>query len=125
MSHLGRYSIAVLLTSAGVYGVVAYTTTLRAYEVGIRMALGATPRNVVAVIMRGAMIPLCIGLAVSVVAALLLSSLMASVLYETRGSDPISYVSAGVLLLVIGAAASARPAWRAAVGDPMKALRAG
>jgi putative ABC transport system permease protein len=117
--------LAVLLTSAGVYGVVAYTTTLRAYEVGIRMALGATPRNVVAVIMRGAMIPLCIGLAVSVVAALLLSSLMASVLYETRGSDPISYVSAGVLLLVIGAAASARPAWRAAVGDPMKALRAG
>jgi putative ABC transport system permease protein len=117
--------LAVLLTSAGVYGVVAYTTTLRAYEVGIRMALGATPRNVVAVIMRGAMIPLCIGLAVSVVAALLLSSLMASVLYETRGSDPISYFSAGVLLLVIGAAASARPAWRAAVGDPMKALRAG
>jgi putative ABC transport system permease protein len=117
--------LAVLLTSAGVYGVVAYTTTLRAYEVGIRMALGATPRNVVAVIVRGAMIPLCIGLAVSVVAALLLSSLMASVLYETRGSDPISYVSAGVLLLVIGAAASARPAWKAAVGDPMKALRAG
>ena len=117
--------LAVLLTSAGVYGVVAYTTTLRAYEVGIRMALGATPRNVVAVIMRGAMVPLCIGLAVSVVAALLLSSLMASILYETRGSDPISYVSAGVLLLVIGAAASARPAWRAAVGDPMKALRAG
>jgi predicted permease len=117
--------LAVLLTSAGVYGVVAYTTKLRAYEVGIRMALGATPRNVVAVIMRDAMLPLCIGLAVGVVAALLLSSLMASILYETRGSDLVSYVSAGVLLLVIGAAASVRPAWRAAIGDPVKALRAG
>jgi putative ABC transport system permease protein len=116
--------LAVLLTSAGVYGVVAYTTTLRAYEVGIRVALGATPRNVVAVILRGAMVPLCVGLAVSVVAALLLSRLMASVLYEIRGTDPVTYVSAGVLLLVIGAAASARPAWRAAVGDPVKALRA-
>jgi putative ABC transport system permease protein len=100
--------LAVLLTSAGVYGVVAYTTTRRAYEVGIRVALGATPRNVVAVILRGAMVPLCVGLAVSVVAALLLSRLMASVLYEIRGTDPVTYVSAGVLLLVIGAAASAR-----------------
>ena len=112
------------LTSAGVYGVVAYTTTLRAYEVGIRVALGATPRNVVAVILRGVMVPLCVGLVVSVVAALLLSRLMASVLYEIRGTDPVTYVSAGVLLLVIGATASARPAWRAAVGDPVKALRA-
>ena len=116
--------LAVLLTSAGVYGVVAYTTTLRASEVGIRVALGATPRDVVAVILRGAMVPLCGGLAVSAVAALLLSRLMASVLYEIRGTDPITYVGAGLLLLVIGAAASARPAWRAAVGDPVKALRA-
>jgi predicted permease len=116
--------LAMLLTSAGVYGVVAYTTTLRAYEVGIRVALGATPRNVVAVILRGAMVPLCVGLAVSVVAALLLSRLMESVLYEIRGTDAVTYVSAGLLLLAIGAAASARPAWKAAVGDPVKALRA-
>ena len=116
--------LAVLLTSAGVYGVVAYTTTLRAHEVGIRVALGATPRDVVAVIVRGAMAPLCAGLAVSVGAALLLSRLMASVLYEIQGTDPVTYVSAGVLLLGIGAAASVRPAWMAAVGDPVKALRA-
>jgi putative ABC transport system permease protein len=116
--------LAVLLTSAGVYGVVAYTTTLRAYEVGIRVALGATPRDVVAVIVRGAMAPLCAGLVVGVGAALLLSKLMASVLYEIQGTDPVTYLSAVVLLLVIGVAASTRPAWRAAVGDPVKALRA-
>ena len=87
------------------------------------MALGATPRNVVAVILRGAIAPLCVGIAMSVVAALQLSRL-ASVLYEVPGTDPITYVSAVVLLLMLGVAASAWPAWRAAVGDPVKALRA-
>jgi putative ABC transport system permease protein len=116
--------LAVLLTSVGVYGVVSYTASLRAYEIGIRVALGATPRNVVAAIMRGAMVPLAVGLAVSVAAALLLSRLLASVLYEISGSDPVTYLIAAALLLAIGAAASARPAWKASAGDPIRALRA-
>jgi predicted permease len=115
--------LALLLTSAGVYGVVAYTATLRAREVGIRVAMGATPRDVVAVIVRGAMIPLAAGLAVSLVAALLLSRLLTSVLYEISGTDPIAYLGAGLLLLAIGAVASARPAWMAANRDPLEALR--
>jgi ABC-type antimicrobial peptide transport system permease subunit len=115
--------LALLLTSAGVYGVVAYTTALRAREVGIRVAMGATPRDVVAVIVRGAMIPLAAGLAVSLVAALVLSRLLTSVLYEISGTDPVAYFGAGLLLLAIGAVASARPAWKAANGDPLEALR--
>jgi len=115
--------LAVLLTGAGVYGVVAYTTTLRTREVGIRVALGATPGTVIRVILRGAMIPLMVGLAISVVAALLLSRLLGSLLYEIGSSDPITYVSAGVLVLAIGAVASARPAWKAATGDALQALR--
>jgi putative ABC transport system permease protein len=115
--------LALLLTCAGIYSVVAYTTNLRAREIGIRMALGATPQKVVAVILRGAMIPLASGLAVSLVAALLLSRLLASLLYEIGSDDPVTYVSAGALLLGIGAVASARPAWRAATGDPLQALR--
>jgi putative ABC transport system permease protein len=115
--------LALLLTSVGVYGVVAYTTALRTREVGIRVAMGATPRDVVAVIVRGAMIPLAAGLVVSLVAALLLSRLLTSVLYEISGTDPIAYLGAGLLLLAIGAVASARPAWRAANGDPLAALR--
>ena len=78
------------------------------------MALGATTNDVFTVILRGAMIPLAIGLAVSVVAALLLSRLLTNLLYGVSSSDPVTYVSAGALLLAIGAAASARPAWRAA-----------
>ena len=115
--------LALLLTSAGVYGVVAFTTALRAREVAIRVALGASPRRVVAVILRDAMIPLAAGLAVGLVAALLLSRLLASLLYEISSTDPVTYLGAGVLLLAIGALASALPAWKAATGDPLPALR--
>ena len=98
--------------------------TGRAREVGIRVALGGTPKQVMAVILRGAMIPLVFGLGLSIAAALLLSRLLTSLLYEVSGSDPLTYLSAGALLLGIGAAASARPAWRAATRDPLRTLRA-
>jgi ABC-type antimicrobial peptide transport system permease subunit len=87
------------------------------------MALGATPKDVLAVVLRGAMIPLSVGLAISLLAALLLSRLLTSILYEIRSNDPLTYLLAGALVLAIGAAASARPAWRAAAGDPLQALR--
>ena len=115
--------LAVLLTSAGVYSVVAYTTTLRAREVGIRMALGATPRNVVGVIVRGALLPLSVGLAAGLAAALALSRLLDSLLYKIGSNDPLTFAGVAALLLAVGAAASARPAWKAAVSDPLKALR--
>ena len=116
--------LSVLLTAIGVYGVVAYTSTLRAHEVGIRVALGATVNDVLAVILRGAMIPMVFGLGLSVVATLLLSRLLTKLLYGVGSSDPLTYLGAGALLLVIGAAASARPAWRAATRDPLGTLRA-
>jgi putative ABC transport system permease protein len=115
--------LAVLLTSAGVYSVLAYTSTLRAREVGIRVALGATPGAVIAVILRGAMIPLIAGLSVGVIAALLSSRVLAGLLHGVEGSDPLTYAGAGVLVLAVGVLASARPAWRAATGDPLRALR--
>ena len=116
--------LSVLLTAFGVYGVVAYTSTLRAGEVGIRVALGATANDVLAVILRGAMVPLMVGLGLSVVATLLLSRLLTNLLYGVSSSDPLTYLSAGALLLLIGVAASARPAWRAATRDPLETLRA-
>ena len=115
--------LAVLLTAAGIYGVVAYTTTLKAREVGIRVALGASPLNVVTVVMRSILVPLAAGLAISLVAALALSRLLTSLLYEIDGADPVTYVSAAGLLIAIAAVASARPAWKAASGDPLIALR--
>lgn len=116
-------SLAVLLTAAGVYSVVAYTSTLRAREVGIRVALGATPGRVAALVLRDALAPLAAGLAVSAVAAMLLSRLLASLLYETSAGDPLTYLAAAVLLVAIGAAAAGRPAWKAATGEPLHSLR--
>ncbi len=115
--------LALLLTSAGVYGVVAYTTNLRVREVGIRVALGATPGNIAAIVLRDAMRPLLAGLTAGAVAAVLLSRLLSSLLYEIGNTDPVTYLGAGALLLAIGAAASAYPAWKAAAGDPLPALR--
>jgi predicted permease len=115
--------LALLLTSAGIYGVVAYTTARRSREVGIRVALGARPRNVVAVVLRGAMVPLTMGLMAGLAGALMLSRLLASLLYETSNTDPVTYLAATGLLLALGIAASLRPAWRAATDDPLQSLR--
>ena len=116
--------LALLLTCAGVYSVVAYTATLRAREVGIRVALGATPWRVIALILRDAMLPLTAGLAVSLAAALLLARLVTGLLYEISPGDPAAYLGAGTMLLIAGVLASIRPAIRAASADPSHVLRA-
>jgi putative ABC transport system permease protein len=115
--------LALLLTSAGIYGVVAYTTALRTREVGIRVALGASPRIIVSTVLYGAMVPLTSGLIAGVVAALILSHLLSSLLYETSSTDLAAYLGATALLLALGIIASMRPAWRAATADPLHALR--
>jgi putative ABC transport system permease protein len=115
--------LALLLTSAGIYGVVAYTTGLRSKEVGIRVALGASPRIIVGTVLHGAMVPLTSGLIAGVVAALILGRLLSSLLYETSSTDLAAYFSAAALLLTLGIIASMRPAWRAATADPLDALR--
>jgi len=116
--------LALLLTSAGIYGVVAYTSALRSKEVGIRVALGATPRNVIMIVLRSAIVPLTIGLIAGLVAGLIFSRLLSSLLFETSHTDPVVYLSASGLLLALGIIASMRPAIRAAVADPLLALRA-
>jgi putative ABC transport system permease protein len=116
--------LALLLTSAGIYGIVAYTTALRTKEVGIRVTLGARPGNVMAVVLSGAIVPLAAGLIAGLVGALLFSRLLAGLLYETSHLDPASYLGAAGLLLALGVAASMRPAIRAATADPLDALRA-
>ena len=115
--------LALLLTSAGVYSVVAYTATLRAREVGIRVAMGATPWRIIALILRDAMLPLAVGLAASVIAALLLSRLLSGLLYEIGPGDPVAYFGAGVVLLIAGVLASVGPALRASGADPAQVLR--
>jgi len=116
--------LCMLPTAIGVYGVVAYTSTLRAREMGIRVALGATPKTVVAATLRSALVPLAIGIYVSIAVALTLSRLLTNLLYGISNTDTLMYVAAGWLLLAIGIIASTRPAWRAAMRDPLLTLRA-
>ena len=115
--------LALVLACTGIYCIIAYTATLRAREVGIRVALGATPANVVALILRDAIFPLAIGLGVSLIAALLLARLLTGLLYETGAGDPAAYLAAAAALLLVGAAAGARPAITAASADPVRSLR--
>jgi len=116
-------ALALTLTAAGVYGVIAYTTTLRVREVGIRIAIGATPAHVVGLVLRDAFAPLVIGLLAGVAAAMLSTRVLTSLLYETRTSDPLTYLAAACVLLGIGLLAAARPALQAAQSDPLDALR--
>jgi predicted permease len=115
--------LALLLTCAGVYSVVAYTATLRVREVGIRVALGATPSRIIALILRDAILPLTAGLALSLIAALLLLRLLTGLLYEIGPGDPAAYLGAGAVLVIAGVFASVRPALRAASADPAQVLR--
>jgi ABC-type antimicrobial peptide transport system permease subunit len=115
--------MALALTAAGIYAVVAYTSALRARELGIRVAVGAAPRDVAADVLRRIMIPLTGGLLVSVAAALLVSKLIASLLYGVGPGDPLTYAISFLLLAGTGVLASVRPAWKAAKADPLAALR--
>ena len=115
--------LALLLTCAGVYSVIAYTATLRTREVGIRVALGATPQRIVSLILRDAVVPLTLGLIASMTAAALLARLVSGLLWETSPADPAAYLGAAAILMITGAIASARPAVRSALADPASALR--
>lgn len=115
--------LALLLTCAGVYAVVAYTTALKTRDIGIRVALGASPQRVVLSVLGDALAPVCAGIGVSIIVALPLTRLLASLLYGIRGTDPVTYLAAGAALMTAGAAASLRPARLAATADPLVALR--
>jgi predicted permease len=115
--------LALMLASVGLYGVMSYFVVRRTSEIGIRMALGAARSGVVAMVLRGALWQLLIGLAIGIPAALIASHFMASLLYEVRTYDPLAFLGAILLLVVCATVAGFIPARRAASIDPMQALR--
>ena len=116
-------ALAVVLAVVGIYSIVAYTVTLRTTEIGVRMALGARPRDVLWLVIRQAMMPVVIGGVLGLAACLVLGHLLQRELYEVSASDPtllsVTCIGLGVVALI----ACWVPARRAARVDPIVALR--
>ena len=115
--------LAALLASIGLYGVISYMVARRTHEIGIRMALGASRRNVLMIVMREAATLLVAGLAVGTVLALVVTRTASALLFGLQPNDPVTFVMAVALLVVIAVVASYVPARRASRLDPMVALR--
>ena len=124
MEMVGLFALtALLLAGLGIYGVISYLVSERTHEIGIRLTLGAQSRNILRMVLRQGLGLAIAGAAVGLVCALIVSHLMAGLLYGVRPTDPLTF--AGVALLLIGVALLACyiPARRAIRVDPLTALR--
>ncbi|HWF07830.1 MAG TPA: ABC transporter permease [Bryobacteraceae bacterium] len=115
--------LAILLSALGIYGLVAQSVVQRTREMGIRLALGATVRQVVEAAARPAIVLSLAGVAVGVILALFVSGLMKSMIWGVTATDPLTFVSVAVLLVAIAAIASLVPALRLTRLDPAETLR--
>ena len=116
--------LALVLAAIGIYGVLSYSVSRRTREIGIRMALGATRGGVASGILREGLVMTAVGIAIGLTAALVLSRFMASVLFDVKPGDPLTYVAVAVILLGVAALSTLLPARRATGVDPLIALRA-
>jgi putative ABC transport system permease protein len=114
---------ALVLATTGIYGVTTYAVTQRTREIGIRIALGAQPRDVVTLIVGQGMVLILIGVSIGLAGAFALTRVMASLLFEVTSTDPETFIVIGMLLTSVALFASYIPARRATRIDPLIALR--
>lgn len=121
---LGAFAfIALLLAAVGIYGSISYWVKQRTQEIGIRMALGAQPRKIFALVIGRGMAVIFVGLALGIAGALALTRLISTMLFGVRPEDPLTYITVAILLAAVALAACYFPALRATEVDPLVALR--
>ena len=116
-------AVALVMSAVGIYGVMTYAVARRRHEIGVRMALGASRANVLANILREGMALALAGSVSGILGGLILSRLMATLLYDVRPGDPLTFGGAAALLAIVALAACYVPARDATHVDPVVALR--
>jgi predicted permease len=119
----GFAATTLLLAAIGLYGVMAYSVSLRRTEIGIRAALGATPKTIFGEVTREGVYLAAAGAAIGLVTALGVTRLLQTMLYGVPPGDPVTFLLAALVLIAVAAVASALPGIRAAHMDPVKILR--
>lgn len=119
----GFAATTLLLAAVGLYGVMAYSVALRRTEIGIRAALGATPKAIFGEVTREGVYLAAVGAGVGLVTALGVTRLLRTILYGVPPADPVTFLLAALVLIFVAAVASALPGIRAAAMDPVKILR--
>jgi ABC-type antimicrobial peptide transport system permease subunit len=116
-------ALALALAAMGIYGVLNYAVSVRTREIGVRVALGATRRQVARLVLRDALVMTGLGVVVGLAAAGALMRLIQSILFEVRPGDPLTYAAVAVILFAVALVATWLPARRATSVDPVVALR--
>jgi putative ABC transport system permease protein len=115
--------VALATAAVGIYGVLSYSVAQRTSEIGVRMALGATARDIRMLLIRAVLAPVSTGIVLGIITSLWLTRLLRTLLYEISPNDPITIISVIVFLLLVSLAACLLPCRRAARVDPITALR--
>jgi putative ABC transport system permease protein len=116
-------AVAVALGAIGIYGVMSYTVEQRTREMGVRLALGQSPKSLLGLIVRQGVVLTGYGLLIGGVGSLLLKSVIESFLYQVDAGDPLTYLSAALVLGIVAVGSCYIPARRASRVDPMEAMR--